>query len=152
MQNMKVIVFWPFVVLHPYEHQKSNTNSRKSVRWSAVPVPFLSSLCLKLNWEQGSSPKGVYDLSFHTFGEFSPPTPPPPLSFHPKIQVLRPKSQFRGPNVSLEVQILAWTPRFQPWVWDLGFLAGIIPAPKPLNFQKLPQIENGKIYFSSTFL
>ena len=33
-------------------------NSRKSVRWSAVPVPCLSCLWLKLRGEQGSGPKG----------------------------------------------------------------------------------------------
>ena len=30
--------------------------------------------------EQGSGPKGVDDLCFHTHGEFSPPPPPPPSS------------------------------------------------------------------------
>ena len=44
-------------------------NSRKSVRWSAVPVSCLSWLCLKLRGEQGSC---------HTYGEFSPSPPPPP--------------------------------------------------------------------------
>ena len=51
-------------------------NSRKSVRWSAVPVPCLSRLCLKLSGEQGSGPKGVNDLCFHTYGEFSPSPSP----------------------------------------------------------------------------
>ena len=46
-------------------------NSRKSVRWSAVPVPCLSRLCLKLRGEQGSGLKGVDDLCFHTWGIFS---------------------------------------------------------------------------------
>ena len=50
---------------------QENTNSRKSVRWSAVPVPCLGRLCLKLR-EQGSGPEGVDDLCFHTYGEFSP--------------------------------------------------------------------------------
>ena len=81
MQNMKVIVFFSFVVLHPYKHQKSN--SHKSVRWPAVALPCLSSLCLKLDWKQCGGPKGVHDLCFHTYGEFSPssppPSPPPPL-------------------------------------------------------------------------
>ena len=44
-------------------------NSRKSVRWSAVPVPCLGRLWLKLREEQGSGPKGVDDLCFHTYGE-----------------------------------------------------------------------------------
>ena len=45
----------------------------------------------------GSGPKGVDDLSFHTYGEFSPPSSP--LSVHPsphlkaKIPALRPKFQ-----------------------------------------------------------
>ena len=55
--------------------RNSNDNSRKSVRWSAVPVPCLSRLCLKVRGEQGSGPKGVDDLCFHTNGEFSPPPP-----------------------------------------------------------------------------
>ena len=47
-------------------------NSRKSVRWSAVPVPVpcLSRLWLKLRGEQGSGPNGVDDLCFHTYGGF----------------------------------------------------------------------------------
>ena len=52
-------------------------NSRKSVRWSAVPVPCLSWLWLKERGEQGSGPKGVDDLCFHT-GEFFPSPPPSP--------------------------------------------------------------------------
>ena len=48
------------------QHQKSN--SRKSVRWSAVLMPCLSRLRLKLRREQGSGPKGVDDLCFHTYG------------------------------------------------------------------------------------
>ena len=44
--------------------------SRKSVTWSAVPVP-----CLRLKGEQGSGPEEVDDLSFHTYGEFSPSSP-----------------------------------------------------------------------------
>ena len=51
-------------------------NSRKSVRWSAVNMPCLSRLCLKLR-EQGSGPDGVDDLCFHTYGEFSPSLYPP---------------------------------------------------------------------------
>ena len=58
-------------------------NSRKSVRWSAVPVPCLSRLCLKLSGEQGSGPEGVDDLCFHTCGEFSPHPPPPPPGIRP---------------------------------------------------------------------
>ena len=65
---------------------KNKNNSRKSVRWSAVPVPCLSRLCLKLSGEQGSGPEGVDDLCFHTYGEFSPPppspSPPPPPPPH----------------------------------------------------------------------
>ena len=50
-------------------------NSRKSIRWSAVPVPCLSRLCLKSKGKQGSGPEGVDDLCFHTYGEFSPSPP-----------------------------------------------------------------------------
>ena len=42
--------------------QMRNINSRKSERWSAVPVPCLSRLWLKFRGEQGSGPKGVDDL------------------------------------------------------------------------------------------
>ena len=35
---------------------KMKGNSRKSLRWSAVPVPYLSRLCLKLKGKQGSGP------------------------------------------------------------------------------------------------
>ena len=70
-------------------------NSRKSVRWSVVPVPCLSRLSLKLREEQGSGPEGVDDLCFHTYGGFSPPPPPSPsnLSLEAQIPVSRPKSQ-----------------------------------------------------------
>ena len=50
---------------------KRKKNSRKSVRWSAVPVPRLSRLWLQLRGEQGSGPKGADDLCFHTWGNFS---------------------------------------------------------------------------------
>ena len=46
-----------------------------------------------------------------THGEFSPPPPP---SLPPKIPVLRPKFQSRGPNPSLEAQIPGSKPKFQP--------------------------------------
>ena len=72
-----------------------NENSRKSVRWSAVPVPCLSRLWLKLRGEQGSGPEGVDDLCFHTYGGFSPspsPPPPPPFPSPPQIPASRPKS------------------------------------------------------------
>ena len=93
-----------------------NINSRKSVRWSAVPALCQSELWLKLRGEQGSGPEGVDDLCFHTYGGFSPP-PPPPLksqsrgpnsSLEAQISVLRPKSQPQGPNPSLKAKILAW--------------------------------------------
>ena len=78
-------------------------NSRKSVRWSAVPVPCLSRLCLKLTEEQGSGPEGVDDLCFHTYGGFSPS----PSSFtSPPL-----KSQSQGPYSSLEAQIPASRPK-----------------------------------------
>ena len=90
-------------------------NSRKSVRWSAVPLPYLSRLCLKLSGEQSSGPEGVNDLCFHTYGGFSPsppssfPTSPPPSnpSLEDQIPVSRLKSQARDPNPSLMAQILA---------------------------------------------
>ena len=65
------------------KEKKRKLNSRKSDRWSAVPMPCLSRLWLKLRGMQGSGPKGIDDLCFLT-GEFSPP-PPPPL-FPPHLQ------------------------------------------------------------------
>ena len=95
------------------QKKKKKKNSRKSVRWSAVPVPCLSRLCLKLKGKQGSGPKGVNDLCFHTYGEISP-SPSPPSAYSPsnpsleaQIPVSRPKSQLLGPNPSLEAQTLA---------------------------------------------
>ena len=80
---------------------------RKSVRWSAVPVPCLSRLCLKLKGKQGSGPEGVDDLCFHTYGEFSPAYSPSNASLEAQIPILRPKSQPGGPNPCLKAQILA---------------------------------------------
>ena len=99
-----------------------NINSRKSVRWSAVPVPCLSRLWLKLRGEQGSGPEGVDDLCFHTYGEFSPPPPPhsPSPSLWAHISAWRPISQPRGPNPSLEAQI----PR--DWYLGLGVRIGAL--------------------------
>ena len=108
--------------------QLKRCNSRKSVRWSAVPVPCLSRLWLKLRGEQGSGPKGVDDLCFHTYGEFSPSPSPPPhppspqppgpyLSLEAHIPASRPKSQPRGPNSSLK--------GFGAKDWDLDLEAGV---------------------------
>ena len=72
------------------------TNSRKSVRWSAVPVPCLRRLCLKLKGKQGSGSEGVDDLCFHTYGEFSPSPPslpPPSPSVRPPLPGSRLESQ-----------------------------------------------------------
>ena len=57
--------------------------SPKGNMWSAIPVALL---CVIVKWskrKQGSGPKGVNNLCFHT-GEFfpspsSPPSPPSPL-------------------------------------------------------------------------
>ena len=85
-------------------------------------VPFL-----------GSGPKGVDDLCFHTYGEFSPPPPSSSPSSYPpsypsleaQISVSRPNSQSRGPNPSLMAQFLAWRLRFGPRGWDSGLETGI---------------------------
>ena len=119
--------------------RRRRRNSRKSVRWLAVPLPCPSRLCLKL--KQGSGPKGVDDLYFHTYGEFPPPSlyPPPPslqayisasshrgpypslkaeiLVLRPTSQPQRPKSQPQGPNSTLK--------GFGPQDWDLGLVAEI---------------------------
>ena len=51
------------------EHKNAKkVNGRKSVRWSAVSMPCLSRLWLKLRGELGSGLKGADDLSFHTHG------------------------------------------------------------------------------------
>ena len=83
-------------------------------------------LCSKSKGMQGSGPKEVHDLCFHT-GEISPPAPPPLsppflkfqsgvpyLSLEAQISISRPKSQPRGPNPSLKAQISALRPRSQP--------------------------------------
>ena len=85
-------------------------NIRKSVRWSAVPVPCLSRLGLRLRGEQGSGPEGVDDLCFHTYGGFSP-SPPPPPSLPPQIPASGPKFQSQGQNPSLEAQIPSLRPK-----------------------------------------
>ena len=95
-------------------------NSRKSVRWTVVPVPCLSRLCLKLRGEQDSGPKGVDDLCFHTYGEFSPPPPPPSA---------RPPPQLRGPNSSPETQI--------PVPWPKSYAKG----PNPSLKAKIPVLR-----------
>ena len=77
-------------------------NSRKSVRWSAVPAPCLSKLWLRLRGVQGSGPEGIDDLCFHTYGKFSPSPP----SFSPSTPP-------PGPYLSLEVHIPASTPKSQ---------------------------------------
>ena len=60
------------------------SNSRKSVRWSAVPMPCLSRLWLKLSGEQGSGPERVDDLCFHTYRELSHS---PPEGFYSDLEV-----------------------------------------------------------------
>ena len=102
------------------EHRISRKRiSRKSIRWSAVPVPCLSRLRLKLRGEQGSGPEGVDDLCFHTYGEFSPSSYPPSAS--------RAISQPGGPYPSLNAQIPTQRPRFHSlgiWALRLGFVPG----------------------------
>ena len=116
-------------------------SSRKSVRWSAVPVPCLNRLWLKLKGEQGSDLKGVDDLCFHLWGIFYS------FSFSSSVPLPSPQSQHQGSNPSLEVQIPALQPKSHPWGpnhswgfkdgiwasrqrfgpqdWDLGPKAGI---------------------------
>ena len=110
-----VLVKW--LKLQPYTRKIHS--SRKSVRMSAVPVPWQSRLCLKLNGRQGSDPKGVDDLCFHTLGEFSPSPLPPSLSLPSQIHASRPKFQSWSPNPSLEAKIpvlrlksKAWGPNY----------------------------------------
>ena len=127
-------------------------NSRKSVRWSAVPVPCLSTLGLKLKGKQGSGPKGVDDLCFHTYGKFSPSPPStsvpapqlrgPNSSPETQIPVLWPKSYPKGPNPSLKAQVLAWRPKSQPRGPILILLAQILPVrPKSKTQGSYPSPE-----------
>ena len=86
-------------------------NSRKSVRWSAVPVPCLSRLGLKLRERAGQRPRrGRWPMLSHIWGifsfSFSSSSVPPP-----QIPVSRPKFQSRGPNPSLEAHIPASRPK-----------------------------------------
>ena len=89
-----------------WKGRKKKDNSRKSVRWSAVPVPCLRRLWLKLRGEQGSGPKGVDDLCFHTYEEFSP----------------SPSSDW---DLGLWAEIESLGLGFVPKGWDLGLAAGI---------------------------
>ena len=87
--------------------QVSGLNSRKSVRWSAVLVPCLSRLWLKLRGSRAAAPKGSMTYAFTHMGDFLL------LLF----LLLRPsplKSQSRGPNSSLEAQIPVLRPKSQP--------------------------------------
>ena len=59
-------------------------NSGKGVRWSAVPLPCPSWLCLKLRGERGSGPKGSMTYAF----------------IHGQIPASRPKSQHRSSTPS----------------------------------------------------
>ena len=45
-------------------------NRRKSVRWSAEPVPYLSRLCLKLRESRAAAPKGSMTYAFTQMGNF----------------------------------------------------------------------------------
>ena len=58
----------------------------------------------------GSGPKGVNDLYFHTYGEFSPPSPPSPSSPPPSYP---PFPLPPGRNLSLEAHIPASRPKSQ---------------------------------------
>ena len=69
-------------------------------------MPCPSGLCLKLKGKQGSGPKGVDDLCFHTYGEFSPPPSSPSYLPFPQPQ---------GPYPSLEAFIPASRPKSQTW-------------------------------------
>ena len=81
---------------------KREKNSRKSFRWSAVPASCLS----MLRGEQGSGPKGIDDLCFHTYGEFSPS---PPLGSGPL-----------GWDLNLETEIWASRLGYGPVGWGEG--------------------------------
>ena len=86
---------------------------------------LLKQVGMKLRGEQGSGPKGVDDLCFHTYGEFSPiPSPPPPP--HPPLPTAsRPISQPECPYPSLEAQIPVLRPKsIGTGIWALGLGVG----------------------------
>ena len=87
--------------------------------------------------EQSSGPKGVDDLCFHTYGEFSPPSPSSsPSSYPPLPPASRPISQPQGPYPSLEAQIPVLRPKsLETGIWALGLEFG----PWPLRVRFGPQ-------------
>ena len=142
------------------EHEWTKTNSRKSVRWSAVPVPCLSRLWLKLRGEQGSGPEGVDDLCFHTYGEFSPPSSPsyppspqppgPYLSLEAHIPASRPKSQPWGPYLSHESQIPTSKGEEgggenSPYVWKHRSSTPLGPLPKKDEKQRVKMKKSSEM-------
>ena len=70
----------------------------------------LSRLCFKLRGEQGSGPKGVGDLCFHTYKELSPPPGIGPL----------------GWDLGLLAGIWTSRPKVGPQGWDLGLQGRIL--------------------------
>ena len=75
---------------------------------------------MKLRGEQGSGPKGVDDLCFHTYGEFSPSPPSSNLDFGLWAEIW-------ASRLDLGVQAGIWASRlgFKPQGWHLGLEAGI---------------------------
>ena len=93
-------------------------DSRKSARWSAVPVPCPSSLCLKL---AGQRPRrGRWPMLSHIWTIFSSSSSSSSwdcaswLGFQP-----------RGRNLGLKAGIWASRLGFGPHHWDLGLKTGL---------------------------
>ena len=90
----------------------------------------------------GSGPKGVDDLCFHTYGEFSPPSSPSSPSLYPP-PTSGPISQPRGPYPSLEAQIPVLRPKSQP--------QGPNPNPKPFLGNIWLKIQTGNMSWRLKF-
>ena len=76
-------------------------------------MPCLSRLCLKVKGKQGSGTKGVDDLCFHTYGEFSSPSSNWDLGFWAEFEPQR-------WNIGLEAGIKALWLGFESGGQDLG--------------------------------
>ena len=78
----------------------------------------LSRLCFKLRGEQGSGPKGVGDLCFHTYKELSPPPGIGPLGWDlgllAGIWTSRLIFGLKGLDLGFQTRILAFTQGFGP--------------------------------------
>ena len=106
---------WPGQLFLAYIHRVSINHVRKKTFFL---VAYYANLhpAMSVGWSVGwsapflsSGPKGVDDIFFHTYGEFSP-SPPPPPSLPPQISFSRRKFQSWGPNPVLRHIFQPWGP------------------------------------------